>query len=263
MILTLTTLNTCKSNSPLETAHFVDQLERQNPNVIVCLQEIDRGAKRSGGVDVAEVIARGRDYFFARTISFCGASASPEPVSLGQDTTWDYGLATVSTLPITEQTVILLGPSEDDFWKAKEKTGDYVWEQEPRVALLLKIDCDGKDLWVCNTHLAHSSDRSASSPVRQAQVQKLNDALTKFVPQGSALIVAGDFNATINNPDLMPLLKNFSVLSCDAPTYENPSKGVSVEIDHILHQNLTSAYAVTAERTAFSDHKAVTMICVP
>lgn len=262
MISNIITFNIKASNAPSETRSFIDELTAPYKNAVICLQEVDIGARRSGGINVHRYLADGKDSFFTQSISFDSDNEVPTKKPMGMQGDWHYGLSTISTHQIKSLHHISLGPDEKTFWDESNKKGTLVWEYEPRVANMVQIDCDGKDVWVINTHLAHKSDRSLPSPVRLEQVKALSHAINKIVPSGSATFVAGDFNATLNNPDLAILRDQFKVASCGQATYDN-RKGTKEEIDFIFNRNASIVTPPFAIKKGFSDHKAVMVSFVP
>src|SRR5688572_23492710 len=94
---------------------------------LVALQEVDKGTKRSGGVDQAKELGRltGMNYVFGRAIDHQGG---------------EYGQAILSRWPIKEHAVHALPQREG---------------RERRIAVVAKIDAPITNLVFASTHLDH------------------------------------------------------------------------------------------------------------
>ncbi len=140
---------------------------------VALLQEVDRGTRRSGGVDQPAVLARatGRQVAFGRTLDYDG----------GQ-----YGIAILSRWPIRTDTLIHLPISPPQ----QRAGGSY----EPRGALVAAIEAPGGMLHVVNTHLdASGTDQYRSQEIRT--IVRIADSLRALRPAGR-LLIGGDFNST-------------------------------------------------------------------
>lgn len=132
-------------------------------------------------------------------------------------------------------------------------------ETEPRIAVIADINAGRKSLTVINTHLAYS-ENCLSSQARKRQVDKLSGTLRK-----KNLVLAGDFNAGFNNPDIKKLSQ--ALISADKndnkPTwsiYKKADKRFSREnlkykIDHIFVSPDLKVESFEVKRNIFaSDH---------
>jgi endonuclease/exonuclease/phosphatase family metal-dependent hydrolase len=144
---------------------------------VICLQEVDRGAARSDGVDMTADLARmaGYDYtHFIKIRDFQGG---------------EYGTAILSRFPILECDTLNFPVK-----LAKQGTScGYV-----------VLDIDGEAVTVFNTHLSVESDQANTETMLC-----LGDILCEYMKTGNGRILCcGDFNT---NPDKiakhLPMLK--------------------------------------------------------
>jgi endonuclease/exonuclease/phosphatase family metal-dependent hydrolase len=159
-------------------AEGVDNLERVADIVrrtnadIALLQEVDRGTRRSGGVDQPAVLARltGLHAAFGKTLDYQGG---------------EYGIAVLSRWIITSDTLISLPVNPP-----QERAGG---SYEPRGALRVEIASPLGVIGAINTHLdASTEDRWRRQEVRT--VLRIADSTRARV--GARLLVGGDFNST-------------------------------------------------------------------
>jgi len=145
---------------------------------VICLQEVDRYfGDRSEDVDQALLLSRALD------MQLAWGPAIDEPGGAGRPR--QYGVALLSRLPILVSDVHPLPATA-----------------EPRVALRTMIELDGAALWVTTTHFDNES-----VPGRAAQAAAVAELLTEPMATG---VVAGDFNATPDAPELAPLRERFT-----------------------------------------------------
>ena len=123
---------------------------------IVGIQEVDVGAKRSGGRDIAAMMAQelGFEYRFSRSLDFQGGS---------------YGNVILSRYPITDSECHML------------VSGKY--EQRSIGGVTVKIGDENVVFW--NTHLSFENTEQ-----RRLQIEQIRDLLPKDRPW----ILTGDFN---------------------------------------------------------------------
>ena len=248
MNIHIVTINIKASNNPLATLDFMRRYktEAATTPVVFCLQELDINAQRSGSVDVPKILADGDAYIFAPTISFEARNATiPE-----------YGIASfVSNARIKSHKVVQLGPAEKIFWEKYSSSASFCWEREPRAAILLEVGIGQNSFWVINTHLAHKSDRSTHSEYRLAQIGVLHRAIKSTIPPKAPITIAGDFNATPDNPDLWYFQNEYTMAFVNKPT--KITKAGLVQVDHCFFRNVLSARRPRVMPTTFSDHRAV------
>jgi endonuclease/exonuclease/phosphatase family metal-dependent hydrolase len=145
---------------------------------VLCLQEVDRHfGGRSEDVDEPLLLSRALD------MQLAWGPAIDEPGEEGRDR--QFGNALLSRLPILVSDVHPLPATA-----------------EPRTALRSMIELDGAALWVTTTHLDNESARG-----RAAQAAALAELLTEPMETG---VLAGDFNAPPDAPELAPLRARFS-----------------------------------------------------
>lgn len=153
---------------------IADVVKSVDPDIVL-FQEVDKGTKRSGGVDQPAEYAKltGLNVAFGRSLDYDGG---------------EYGIAVLSRWPIRRDTAIHL-PVEPP----QERSGG---SHEPRVAMSLRIDAPFGRLDLFNTHIdASGDDRWRLQEVKTIQ-RIVKDALN-----GNARVLAGgDFNSTPDSP---------------------------------------------------------------
>jgi endonuclease/exonuclease/phosphatase family metal-dependent hydrolase len=149
----------------LDVARIVEVLARLNPDV-VAIQELDVGRARTGRVDQAHEIARQLDM----ACHFHAALTVEEEL---------YGDAILTCRP---ERLVQVGPLPGY---------DRMPRLEPRGALWVEVEIDGKPLQVINTHLGLVP--------REQQIQArwlAGQAWLEHPSCAGAKILLGDFNAT-------------------------------------------------------------------
>lgn len=180
---------------------LVDALRRTDADVIA-LQEVLQNDAR-GLANQADTIAAMLGGYSVHFYSFDPPGSAKR-----------YGNAILTRLPVLEESGRRLDP-----------------ESDYRTALRLRLSLTGRPVDVVVTHLASQSDAGA---VRRRQI----DDLLGWVPRdGTPLVVTGDFNAELADPELAPMAppRFASALPTDTVTTTlNPAKGHSERvIDHI------------------------------
>jgi endonuclease/exonuclease/phosphatase family metal-dependent hydrolase len=137
---------------------------------VVLLQEVDRGTRRSGGVDQPATLARLTGYHaaFGRTLDYDG----------GQ-----YGIAVLSRWPVRRDTLVHL-PIDPP----QERAGG---SYEPRGAQQVTLDAPRGPLAVVNTHL----DASRDDGYRRQEIRTVLAIARAAGAGGVPVLVGGDFNA--------------------------------------------------------------------
>jgi endonuclease/exonuclease/phosphatase family metal-dependent hydrolase len=149
----------------------VADLVRATGADVVLLQEVDRGTRRSGGVDQPAVLAAGTGYHaaFGSALDYDGGK---------------YGVAILSRWPIAAESLIHLPVNPPQ----QRAGGSY----EPRGALRAILSTPYGQLVVLNTHL----DASRDDRWRLQEIEVLA-ALTRDDARAARLVVAGgDLNST-------------------------------------------------------------------
>ena len=146
----------------------VAALIRETAADIVLLQEVDRGTRRSGGVDQPAVLARstGLRVAFGRSLIYQGG---------------EYGLAVLSRWPIMSQRTVPLPVNPP-----QERSGS---SYEPRVALEVGIASPFGEVTVVNTHIDASRDD-------RWRRQEIVTVLAIADSARGVLLMGGDLNST-------------------------------------------------------------------
>ncbi|WDE97639.1 endonuclease/exonuclease/phosphatase family protein [Lentisphaera profundi] len=190
---------------------------------LIALQEVDKFCPRSGNIHIAKELAKllGMEFHFEKFMDYQGG---------------EYGMAVLSRFPI-EKTIRHQLPKGT----------------EPRCALEIQVKVPAINnllSFIC----IHNEWRKGDA--RKAQVKTLLDAINHY---HHPTILAGDFNATPDDPSIA-LLKNTSWLIMNKSgekTY--PSHKPEKEIDFIMSRNLndkSASHFVVNEQVA-SDHRPI------
>lgn len=203
---------------------------------LVLLQEVDRGTRRSGGVDqVAELERRtGFHGAFGRTLDYQGG---------------EYGIAVLSRWAILSDTVITL-PVEP----AQERAGG---SYEPRGALRVTVDAPGGVVGIVNTHL----DASRDDAYRRQEV----DAVRRIAADVRALhprtVVGGDFNAEPGTATIDAMLADgwldASSICGDGDGRTYPADAPIKRIDYLFLAPVLGCSSARVLPTTTSDHRPV------
>lgn len=148
----------------------VAALVRESGADLALLQEVDRGTRRSGGVDQPTLLARltGMTAVFGRTLDYDGG---------------EYGIAVLSRWRVMRDTLVHL-PTEP----AQSRAGGSI---EPRGALWVTIASPWGALSVVNTHL----DASGVEQWRRQEVHALLALARGAASRDGPLLVGGDLNS--------------------------------------------------------------------
>ncbi len=175
----------------------IDLIEREKP-ALCLLQKVDLNARRSAGLDIADLMAR----YFA--LNYVWGAESEEP---GQGSTSNpafYGHAILTTLTIRSSRILHLS-HKSGFLLPRWLLADWPGFQRRRggrIALIAELDWNGQTLVVCNIHLENHGPEGLCE-------QQLEEILTDLsaYPNDSPLIVAGDFNTKCHPSPLVQRLK--------------------------------------------------------
>ncbi len=198
---------------------------------VAFLQEVDRGTRRSGGVDQVAELERltGMHGVFGKSLDYDGG---------------DYGIAVLSRLPIerTEVVPLTVTPPEE------RSGGSY----EPRVALFVRVQTDAGPLPLLNTHLG------TGSPVyRRQEMVDLLAAVHRLTGRSGPVIVGGDMNARPDTPEIgaASLALEDAFASCgNGPGESFPADAPDRRIDYLLLRGVACGSARVADTRA-SDHR--------
>ena len=214
---------------------------------VLCLQEVDQGQRRSGGLNQAEILSRElgmHQYRFAAFFQGWVGGLRFQPLRSDAGGRMAFGIATLSRLPVTSWHVNTMGGTLP---KLKLREGGGGWRPSDRLALVdtsrtvLAAQVVGPEgsVAVVNTHLV------PDVPLAKRQLVDVLDSLgTLPAPQ----VLAGDLNLEppdVAAPGLRPLAA--------ASTFSNarPQR----QIDHILGSPEVQVVASGAESLSFSDHR--------
>lgn len=210
----------------LDLARTARVIAAKKPD-LVALQEVDRGTRRTGGVDQTAELARltGLHGAFGKAIDYQGG---------------EYGLAVLSRAPIL---------------KTKIHRLPGVPNREQRIALEAVVKLDGREVSFVTTHLHHQSEKD-----RLAQAGRLNEV---FASPPRPVILAGDLNALPDSPPLEALRTGWTVLTDGPSLVTFPSSGPSRQIDYILAKAGDAPRVVRQEvvgEAVASDHRPVFVV---
>lgn len=216
-------------------------LIRETGADLVLLQEVDRGTRRSGGVDQLAVL-EGRTGLvgaFGKTLDYQGG---------------DYGIAVLSRWPVARDTLIRL-PVEP----AQARAGG---SREPRGVLRVRVDAPSGWLDVLNTHL----DASPGGARRRQEVATVLRVAGELRAGKGAVLIGGDLNAEPGSPTVGRLTGAGWVdawRACgegDGRTY--PADEPSKRIDYLFLEPGGSCSAARVPATEASDHRPL-LVVVP
>jgi endonuclease/exonuclease/phosphatase family metal-dependent hydrolase len=204
---------------------------------IVLLQEVDKGTRRSGGIDQPAEYARRTGYHvaFGRSLDYDGG---------------EYGIAVLARWPIRRDSAIHL-PVDPP----QERSGG---SHEPRIAMSTLIAAPFGDLAMFNTHI----DASGDDRWRLQEIRSI-EQLAQSAVRGGALRVlfGGDFNSTPESAVQIQLRANGfrdSWQMCGAGDgFSYPADTARKRIDYLF---LIAGIECTTARvvnTATSDHRPV------
>ena len=194
-----------RATSPANAADLdaiAEMIRRQNPD-FVTLNEVDVFTNRTGkdvhqARDLAE--KRGMEWHFSKAIDRDGG---------------EYGDAVLSKYPILEKRSYRL-PC------AAEQPG------EDRSLCVIRVQIDGKDLYVASTHLDHLSG-DASRLVQATEIRRIRDTELE-----GDLILCGDLNA-IPSSNVIATMTSFLTNTGPIDQYTFPSDDPSRKIDYIMY----------------------------
>ena len=194
-----------RATSPANAADLdaiAEVIRRQNPD-FVTLNEVDVFTNRTGkdvhqARDLAEKL--GMEWHFSKAIDRDGG---------------EYGDAVLSKYPILEKRSYRL-PC------AAEQPG------EDRSLCVIRVQIDGKDLYVASTHLDHLSG-DASRLVQATEIRRIRDTELE-----GDLILCGDLNA-IPSSNVIATMTSFLTNTGPIDQSTFPSDDPSRKIDYIMY----------------------------
>ena len=194
-----------RATSPANAADLdalAEVIRRQDPD-FVTLNEVDVFTDRTGkdvhqARDLAEKL--GMEWHFSKALDRDGG---------------EYGDAVLSKYPILETRSYRL-PC------AAEQPG------EDRALCVIRVQIDGKDLYVASTHLDHLSG-DASRLVQAAEIRRIRDTELE-----GDLILCGDLNA-IPSSNVIATMTSFLTNTGPIDQYTFPSDDPDRKIDYIMY----------------------------
>ena len=221
---------------------------------MLCLQEIDRGQARSGGVDQTAEIARGMDVdagnwrFEPALLGEPGGAWRPatddDAATIDQP---GYGVAIVSRLPVQAWHVVRLkaAPVKAPVAVPGGKGRFIVLPDEPRAGLVADLG----DVLVATTHLSFVPGYNL------VQLRRLTAELAVLGGPDRPCLLAGDLNAP---GPLARWTSGWRALAPGVKTY--PADRPFLQVDHVLCRGaLPSVTAAEARRMPLSDHRALVL----
>src|SRR5579864_1489314 len=173
-------------------------IRETKPDLCV-FQEVDLGARRTLGMDIAQELGKttGMNYVFA-----------PEFEELSQSTEEGsayHGQATLTTMPIRASRILRFA-HQSGFWKPKplliSALPIFQRREGGRIALVTELDNGGKPLVVYNLHL----ESRGSEHGRLLQLDEVLADAERYPPE-TPVIVAGDLNTKIRTSPVIPRLR--------------------------------------------------------
>ena len=204
---------------------------------IVLLQEVDRGTRRSGGVDQPAELARRTGFAaaFGKSLDFEGG---------------EYGIAVLARWPVARDTVLAL-PVDPP----QRRSGGLT---TPRAALVATVRVPGGDVTVVNTHLdASRDDHWRRQEVRQVAASAA--AMRSTRDARARMLVGGDFNSTPESAaqaDARDGGLRDAWAACgqgDGLTY--PADSAVKRIDYLYLTGDAACDEASVPRTTASDHR--------
>src|SRR5579863_6248799 len=175
-----------------------EQIRQLKPDLCI-FQEVDLGARRTHGKDVAKELAEAfaMNYVFAPEFQELGQGTAQEPAYHGQ--------ALLTTLPVRSSRMIRF-QHQSGFWKPRRLLASSVpllqRREGGRVALTAELDNGGKPLVIYDLHLE-------SKGTEQLRLEQLNEVLddAQRYPRETPVIIAGDLNTLSFRSRLIPRLR--------------------------------------------------------
>lgn len=209
-------------------AAVIDSLDA----TVVLLQEVDRGTRRSSGIDQVAELERltGMHGAFAKSLDYQGG---------------DYGIAALSRWPIDTAEVVPLPTNPP----ADRGGGKF----EPRVAIHLVVASPAGPLHLVGTHLG----AERVSTFRDQEAHDLLAYVQEHVPADEPVLIGGDFNSLPTSGVVAVFSQHFddSWTGCgEGEGHTYPADTPVRRIDYIFVRGLRCTAAEVPETMA-SDHR--------
>jgi endonuclease/exonuclease/phosphatase family metal-dependent hydrolase len=243
----LATFNLLHGRAPADGRVDLDRLAEAVRTLdadVLALQEVDRGQPRSGGADLAQVAARAGGAVAARFLpALTGLPGAWSPAAPGDgDGRPQYGVALVTRLPVLAWREVRLPrlPGRVPVLFRGKRRPELVTD-EPRVALLARLQTPRGPLTVASTHLSF---------IPGWNVVQLRALLLAAAGSGP-LVIAGDLN-------LQPgPARRVSGLRPLAAGLTFPSHAPERQLDHLLARGVDGPVRGSAPCLPLSDHCAL------
>ncbi len=259
-------------SDPADLLHSIEELLEAGPIDVIALQEVDRGQKRTAGVDQARLVAEaiGAKYWrfvpsVRGTPGIASEGAAWVPATSADDPPGDqsdseeptaseprYGVALISRFPIrgwrvtrfppAPVSIPLLAPSEDGRPRAIRVP------DEPRSAVAGIVETPHADVTVATAHLSF---------VPGVNTKQLNELRAFVAGMPRPMILMGDFNTPGGIPGLVTGWEQVARV----PTF--PVMRPRIQFDHIMADGWTAPALAQARASAravplpVSDHCAL------
>jgi len=215
----------------------VADLVREVNADVVLFQEVDKGTRRSGGVDQPAEYAKRTGYHvaFGRSLDYDGG---------------EYGIAVLSRWPIRRDSAIHL-PVDPP----QERSGG---SHEARIAMSVVVAAPFGELTILNTHI----DASADDRWRLQEIRTIQQIAQSAVRGGATRVLfGGDFNSTPESAVQVQLRGNGfrdSWQTCGAGDgFSYPADTARKRIDYLFAIAGVECTAAVVVNNQASDHRPV------
>lgn len=231
---------------PTENLRAIAQFFLDEKIDVALLQEVDRGQKRTAGIDEVAALAEATGLHPAFAPAMTDGSA-------------EYGVAVLSRWPIASFDAVAL-PRID---YTRTNTELPAWFSEQRMALVARIDSPHGPISAVCTHLGLTKEQ------RLLQVEALARIARAEMRTGRAVVLGGDFNAEPDGAELAPVRAILGDAYHDHPRknglvedltvrsrYTFPANGPDRCIDYVFFDPAAFSVASVAvlEDIRLSDH---------
>lgn len=243
----LVTFNVLSGRSPADPTADLERFAASIAGLeadVLALQEVDRGQERSGGADLAALAAEAMGAVDHRFVPALAGTPGGEWVPATDDDPAEgaaYGIALASRYPVLGWRTVRLPrlPAPSPWWWHGARRPTLVRE-EPRVALVARVETPDGPLTVVTTHLSFLPWWNGW------QLHHLRRAIAE---ERRPVVLAGDLNL---GPVRACTLTAMTSLAAH-PTF--PGHEPTRQIDHVLADGPVQATASSAPRLEVSDHR--------
>jgi endonuclease/exonuclease/phosphatase family metal-dependent hydrolase len=227
---------------------FADAVRSLDADVLA-LQEVDRDQPRSHRADLTAVAAEAAgaaDHRFVATL-VGEPGVWTAPTGEHQPGQAAYGIAVVSRYPVTAwRTVVMPPPRTQIPVRFPGSRLPTLVRDEPRAALVARVDAPGGRITVACTHLTFVPGRNLTQLVR------LTRSLVEEALDGEPVVLLGDLN--VDAPQAARTSGWHPLASAATFPVAEPTR----QLDHILaHGAVRATTQASAVDTGLSDHRAL------